>query len=133
MRYLLANCRKCGVEIKVDIGDLAEEDAIKKMKEREFFNCSQGYHVELGSLFDNVVLKPGIYDDEKTAKTQEEYKNELIGLYGDENVITAKELQRIPDLKHMGFGFFSGSGFEYDRRDADDGTRFYVRIAKKAG
>ena len=52
MRYIKATCHQCKTVVKFDIGDLSEEDAMKKIGEIQSFECP-GYHYYIAGIINH--------------------------------------------------------------------------------
>ena len=137
-------CKKCGVTIRLDFGELTKEEALalaEKMDQtpRE---CP-GMHVELGGLrqlwsLDDAIHRGydlGEYEEPEPVLTDKEYVEKLLAdgkdvIDGGLNTVPELNLPRLHDfhgLKHLGFGDFKSDTHLFLRCDSPRRTRFYMR------
>lgn len=129
-RYIRGTCRTCGESLRVEIGGMAPEEALEKLKETRGYQCP-GMHAELGAMADGYVwdLKPfeaeaPLTDEEWAKGLQEQGLEVLDGHHGSK--LAPRNLHDMKDLKHVGFGYFESDTHFYERADSPRGHRFYV-------
>lgn len=132
-RRIKGVCRKCGAVLQVKIGDLTPEQVKAKLRKRTGYHCP-GYHVELGNMYDGYDWDFSVYesapvmsDEEWIRKLQSEGTTVIDGA---REFPFLKSIHDIPDLKHIGFGYFESRSCIYERADSPRGTRFYTETEK---
>ncbi len=138
-------CKKCGVTIKLDFGNLTKEEALAVA---EKMDCAPrecpGMHVELGGWktlydLDNAIHRAydlGEGEEPEPVITDKEYVDKLLAegrdvIDGGLNTVPELNLPRLhdlPGLDHMGFGDFKNATHLFLRCDSPRGTRFYNRV-----
>lgn len=144
-----AQCKKCGVTIKLDFGDMTKEEALAVAEKMDNTprECP-GRHVELGGFramwsIDDAIHR--LYDlgegEEPTpTPSDKEYVEGLLAegrdiIDGGCHTVPESNLPDIhsfPDLIHMGFGEFRSETHLFLRCDSPRGTRFYERVPRHA-
>ena len=125
VRGLKAVCKKCGLTVKLDTGNLTKEDALERLAARQGFNCSAGMHVEIGRMIDYLEILSEDIEDLGDSKSDDEFYKELVDVCGTDNVFTTQQLPL--GLEHCGSGYFKDAQYNYDREDSPCGGRFYIR------
>jgi len=139
-------CRKCGVTIKLDFGNLTKEEAeqVAENMDRTPRECPGG-HVELCGLLQLWSIDDAIHraydlgdgESELNVPSDKEYVQELLArgedIY-DGGLNTVPELNlptihSVRDLEHLGFGDFRNVTHTFLRCDSPRGTRFYQRVS----
>ena len=140
-------CKKCGVAIRLDFGDITKEEAIKRADEmdRTPRECPGG-HVELSAWNQLWSIEDAIhraYDlgegtDPEPVITDREYAEGLLAegrdiVDGGANKgpeLNLSSIHDVPDLEHMGFGNFKSVTHVFLRCDSPRGARFYDRVLR---
>jgi hypothetical protein len=138
-------CKKCGVTIKLDFGNLTKDEAlaVAERMDRTPRECP-GMHVELSgfrqlwSLDDAIHRAYDLGEGEELTPvmTDREYVENLLAegkkvIDGGLNTVPELNLPRLndfPGLDHMGFGDFKNATHLFLRCDSPRGTRFYNRV-----
>lgn len=138
-------CKKCGVTLKLDFGDMTKEEALAMAEKMDTTprECP-GMHMELGGFRQLWSLDDAIhraYDlgegAEATAvMTDLEYVKKLLAegkdvIDGGQNTVPELGLPCLhdfSDLRHVGFGYFENDQCLFIRCDSPRGTRFYERV-----
>ncbi len=137
-------CKKCGVTIRLDFGELTKEAALALAKEMDQTprECP-GMHMELGgfrqlwSLDDAIHRGYDLGEQEETepVETDKEHVERMLAdgrdvIDGGLNTVPElllPSLHDFPGLEHLGFGNFRSATHLFLRRDSPRGTRFYLR------
>ena len=135
-RRIKGVCRKCGISLQVNIGDASIDEVKDYLARRDGYECP-GFHVELGSMlegydwdFTPFEAEPVMSDEDWVKHLQDQGMTVIDG--GQKKVPGLKDIHSVPDLRHVGFGFFESKSHKYDRYDSPRGTRFYVEIPKRS-
>ena len=138
-------CKKCGVTIRLDFGNLTKQEALAVA---EKMDCTPrecpGQHVELGNwnhlwgITDAIHRGYDLGEGEEPTPviTDREYVENLLAegkevIDGGLNTVPELNLPRLhdfPDLEHMGFGDFKNATHLFLRCDSPRRTRFYSRV-----
>jgi len=139
-------CKKCGVTIRLDFGDLTKEEALAVAEKMDMTprECP-GQHVELSgvarmwSVLDAIhrAYDLGEGEQPEPVVTDREYVEGLLAegkdiIDGGCNTVPELNLPRLhdfPDLDHIGFGNFRNATHLFLRCDSPRGSRFYERVA----
>lgn len=137
-------CKKCGVTIKLDFGNLTRDEALTAAEKMDTTprECP-GRHVELGGWknlydLDDAIHRaydlgeseeptPIITDREYIEKLLAEGSNVIDGGCNTVPELHLPHLHDFPSLEHMGFGNFKNATHLFLRCDSPCGTRFYTR------
>jgi hypothetical protein len=137
-------CKKCGVTIKLDFGNLTREQAEEfcEKLDRTPRECP-GMHCELGGWKKLWGLSEAVHraydlgegEQELEVPSDKEYVKQLVAqgedVYdGGLNTVPELELPNIHsvrDLEHLGFGDFRNATHTFLRCDSPRGSRFYMR------
>jgi len=138
-------CKKCGVTIKLDFGEMTKEEALVMAEKMDNTprECP-GQHVELSGFralwaLDDCIHRAfdlGEGEEPTPVPTDKEYVEGLLAegkdiIDGGCNTVPELELPDIhsfPDLVHMGFGEFKNETHLFLRCDSPRCTRFYDRV-----
>lgn len=146
---ITTQCKKCGVAVKLDFGNITKEDATAAagQLDRTPRECP-GRHVELGGFramwqLDDAIHRAfdlGEGKEPEPIMTDLEFVQDLMSrgmdvIDGGCNTVPELGLRNIhefPNLDHIGFGNFKNKTHLFLRWDSPRGTRFYeVAEAKK--
>jgi len=137
-------CKKCGVTINLDFGDMTREEAVKMCEEldRTPRECP-GMHCELGNWryywsLDDAIHRAydlGEGESELNVPSDREHVEALLAegreIYdgGQNNLpeLGLPSIHSVQDLEHMGFGNFRNATHVFLRCDSPHGTRFYEK------
>lgn len=140
-------CKKCGVILKLDFGELTKEEALAVAEKMDMTprECP-GMHVELEGWNQLWGITDAIHRAYDLGKGEEalpvmtdlEYVEKLLAegkdiIDGGLNTVPELRLPRLhdfPDLDHIGFGYFKNTTHLFVRCDSPRGTRFYTREPK---
>jgi hypothetical protein len=140
-------CRKCGVTIRLDFGDMTKEQALTRAEEMDQSprECP-GQHVELSGWNRRWGLADAIhraYDlgeggEPEPVTTDREYVEGLLAqgkaiVDGGANRVPELSLPGIHDfqgLEHLGFGNFASDTHLFLRCDSPRTTRFYEKVER---
>lgn len=138
-------CKKCGVTLKLDFGNLTKEEALAVAEKMDMTprECP-GMHMELGGFRQLWSLDDAIHraydlgegEEATPVMTDLEYVKKLLAegkdvIDGGQNTIPELGLPRLhdfSDLRHVGFGYFENDQFLFIRCDSPRGARFYERV-----
>lgn len=141
-------CRKCGVTIRLDFGDMTKEEAITRAEkiDRTPRECPGG-HVELtgmGTMYWGIqdairrAYDLGEGEDPEPVMTDKEFVQGLLTegrdiIDGGANKVPKLALPSIHDLldlEHIGFGNFQDTTHVFLRCDSPRATPFYDRVVR---
>ena len=138
-------CKKCGVTLKLDFGELTKEEAlaIAEKMENTPRECP-GRHFEFGGFRRLWSLDAALHraydlgegEDSTPVMTDREYVENLIAqgldmIDGGLNTVPEMKLPCLLDfrgLRHIGFGHFEDNTGLFLRYDSPRGTRFYEYV-----
>lgn len=142
-------CKKCGVSISIDFGNLSKDEALAAAEQMD--NAPRecpGRHVELSGVARLWQLEEAIhraYDlgegqESKPVLSDKEYLESLLAegreiIDGGCNTVPESNLPSLHDFKdlvHMGFGDFKSDTHLFLRCDSPRGTRFYEKSPQTA-
>ena len=139
-------CKKCGVTIKLDFGNMTKEQALAAAEQLDQMprECP-GQHVELSGIATLWSVSDAIYraydegegEESEPVMTDLEFVQDMVAqgmevIDGGCNTVPELGLQSIhefPNLDHMGFGNFKNTTHLFLRWDSPYGTRFYEKKA----
>jgi hypothetical protein len=139
-------CKKCGVTIKLDFGDMTKEEALAVAEKMDNMprECP-GQHVELSGFrtlwsLDDAIHRAydlGEGEEAEPVLSDKEYVEGLLAegkdiIDGGCNTVPELNLPSIHsfrDLEHMGFGNFKNNSHMFLRCDSPRATRFYERVS----
>lgn len=125
---LKGECKKCGVTIKLDIGDrtMQTEEEWNEVEER-ISNVGEcpGHHVELGGMNSYWNVREWELIDEKTP-TDEEVLEELRSEYTE--VIDSDEMGARKVITSFAYGMpMTNDGYNWNSTSLPSGKRMYYR------
>jgi len=137
-------CKKCGVTINLDFGNLSREEAehVADQMDRTPRECPGG-HVELCGFRDLWSIDDAIHhaydlgegETKLNVPSDKEHVEALLAegreIYdgGQNNVpeLGLSSIHSVRDLEHIGFGNFRNATHVFLRCDSPHGTRFYEK------
>ena len=141
-------CKKCGVTIRLDFGDMIKQEAIERAEEidRTPRECPGG-HVELSGMgtvcwgIQEAIHRCydlGEGEEPEPVMSDKEYVEALLAegkeIYdGGLNTVPELNLPSIHEfrhLEHMGFGNFQNATHLFLRCDSPSATRYYQRVKR---
>jgi len=99
MSLMDVNCKICGNDFKMDIGEHTMEEVIAMLKKRDSFHCNAGNHMEIGSPINHWTFGK-IHDG--SAPTEEEWYDKMTAQYG--KLIGTDELREKFEVTGFAFG-----------------------------
>jgi hypothetical protein len=99
MSLMDVNCKICGNDFKMDIGDHTMEEVTAMLKKRDSFHCNAGNHMEIGSPINHWTFGK-IHDG--SAPTEEEWYDKMTAQYG--KLIGTDELREKFEVTGFAFG-----------------------------
>lgn len=132
MRYVNVKCRKCGAELKLDVGSAETmSDVRSKMDSIKPFHCNAGLHMEFGSMGDYYqILDETIRIDSETVMTDVEWQTSI----GSGPFYTTQELSKTFDIEGFMAPFCSGRRKDTGAKavlsfgHAPSGERYYWEV-----
>jgi hypothetical protein len=116
-------CKKCGTEVKLDIGEMTVEGAIEKLSKQDGgFQCP-GHHVEISAPVPTYWDIATWEQMEGKAPTEEEFLAKLKNEYVE--VRTTDEMRGLITGFAMGFPI-TNDGKNWDYAHSPKGQRYYV-------
>jgi hypothetical protein len=99
MSLIDVNCKTCGSDFKLDVGDMTVEQVTDMLRKRDGFHCDTGNHMELGSPMNHWTLGKMC---EGNAPTEEEWYEKMTAQHG--KLISTSELREKFEVTGFAFG-----------------------------
>ena len=124
---LKGKCKKCGIEVKLDVGDMTKQETYDMLKKnhKDGFHCP-GHHMELGCSVPHYWDVLNWEFEEGSAPTDEEVLTEMKEKC--EEVISSDEMNSRGIITGFAFGYpMTNDGHDWNFRSLPSGKRVYYR------